>query len=52
MKFRVFDINETIRRVLIAREDQINEKGMDVEADFEREECLVEVIRIVAAGGH
>jgi signal transduction histidine kinase len=42
MKFRVFDINETIRRVLIAREDQINEKGMDVEVDFEREECLVE----------
>ena len=29
--------------------NQINEKDLDVEVDFEREECLVE-IRIVTAG--
>lgn len=42
MKIKVMDINETIRRVLIAREDRINEKGMDVSVDFEKESCLVE----------
>jgi len=42
MDIKVVDINETIRRVLIAREDRINEKGMDVDVDFEKETCLVE----------
>jgi signal transduction histidine kinase len=42
MHVSVLDINETIRRVLIAREDQINEKGMDVDVDFERDACPVE----------
>jgi signal transduction histidine kinase len=42
IKEAAIDINETIRRVLIAREDRINEKGMDVEVDFEKDVCLVE----------
>jgi len=42
MEMKTVDINETIRRVLIAREDRINEKGMDVDVDFEKDVCLVE----------
>ncbi|HHY82385.1 MAG TPA: cell wall metabolism sensor histidine kinase WalK [Clostridiales bacterium] len=42
MEMKTVDINETIRRVLIAREDRINERGMDVEVDFEKDVCLVE----------
>lgn len=37
-----FDINETIRRVLIAQEDRINHKNMDVKVDFQEEQCFVE----------
>lgn len=42
MEIKTVDINETIRRVLIAWEDRINEKGMDVEVDFDQEVRLVE----------
>ena len=42
MDIKVVDINETIRRVLIAREDRINAGGMDVDVDFEKDVCLVE----------
>ena len=42
MDIRVMDINETIRRVLIAREDRINARGMDVNVDFEKDVCLVD----------
>ena len=42
MDIKVLDINETIRRVLIAWEDRINEKGMDIEVDFDQEARLVE----------
>ena len=38
----VIDINETIRRILIAHEERINERSMDIEVDFEEEACLVE----------
>jgi signal transduction histidine kinase len=41
MEFMTLDINETIRRVLIAREDRINERKMDVEVDFDQEVRLV-----------
>ncbi|HHU49723.1 MAG TPA: cell wall metabolism sensor histidine kinase WalK [Clostridiales bacterium] len=42
LDIKVLDINETIRRVLIAWEDRINEKGMDIEVDFDQEARLVE----------
>ena len=42
METKVLDINETIRRVLISKEDRINERGMDVEVDFEKDVCLIE----------
>ncbi len=41
MNFTVFDINEQIRRILIAREDEINAKEIDVEIYFQDEKCPV-----------
>ncbi|MDD4679612.1 MAG: ATP-binding protein [Clostridia bacterium] len=42
MDIRVVDINEIIRRVLISKEDCINDRGMEVEVDFEKDVCMVE----------
>lgn len=42
IKPSVFDINEQIRRLLIAREESIEQKNIQVEVDFEKEQCLVE----------
>ena len=36
-----FDINELARRVLISRMAPIDEKQLDIEADFENENCFV-----------
>ena len=36
-----FDVNELIRRVLISRMQMIEEKNIDVLADFEHEQCFV-----------
>ena len=36
-----FDINETARRVLISRMTQLEEKQLDVNADFEEDPCFV-----------
>ncbi len=36
-----FDINEMIRRVLISRMTQIDEKNFDIDVQFEQESCLV-----------
>ena len=36
-----FDVNELTRRVLISRMTALEEKNMEVEADFEHEECFV-----------
>lgn len=38
---KVVDINEIIRRVLISKEDRINDKGMEVEVDFEKDIFMV-----------
>jgi len=42
LNFSIFDINEQIRRLLIAREESIESKGLQVEVDFEKEQCMVE----------
>ncbi|NLU36975.1 MAG: cell wall metabolism sensor histidine kinase WalK [Clostridiales bacterium] len=42
MDIKTLDINETIRRVLIACEERINEKGMDVQVEFDQEVLLAE----------
>ena len=42
MDIKVVDINEIIRRVLISKEDRINDRGMEVEVDFEKDVCMVE----------
>jgi len=42
MEIRTLDINETIRRVLIACEERINAKGMDVNVEFDQEALMVE----------
>ena len=36
-----FDVNELTRRVLISRMTQIDEKQLEIEADFEEEACFV-----------
>ena len=36
-----FDLNELVRRVLISRVTQIDEKQLDIEVDFPRENCFV-----------
>ncbi|MGI6537984.1 MAG: ATP-binding protein [Caldicoprobacterales bacterium] len=41
MQFKVVDINEIIRRILIEREDRILDKNMDVDVDFEKDVFLV-----------
>ncbi|NLC44823.1 MAG: cell wall metabolism sensor histidine kinase WalK [Clostridiales bacterium] len=38
---KVVDINEIIRRVLISKEDRINDRGMEVEVDFEKDIFMV-----------
>lgn len=41
LNLSVFDINEQIRRLLIAREESIEQKKINVQVDFEKEQCLV-----------
>ena len=36
-----FDINETVRRILINFESKINDKNIDVNIEFENDNCLV-----------
>lgn len=38
---KVVDINEIIRRVLISKEDRINDRGMEVEVDFEKDIFMI-----------
>ena len=40
LNIQVFDINEQIRRLIIAQEEKINQKGIDVEIDFEATNCM------------
>jgi len=38
----VFDVNEQILRILVAHEEKIEKKSMDVNIDFENQHCWVE----------
>lgn len=41
LNIQVFDINEQIRRLIIAQEEKINAKEIDVEIDFQSNKCMV-----------
>ncbi|NLN41367.1 MAG: cell wall metabolism sensor histidine kinase WalK [Clostridiales bacterium] len=41
LNIKVFDINEQIRRLIIAQEEKINAKEIDVEIDFQSNKCMV-----------
>ena len=41
LAFSHFDLNEMARRVLISRMTQIDDKGMEIDVDFESETCYV-----------
>ena len=41
LAFSHFDLNEMTRRVLISRMTQIDDKNMEIEVDFESENCYV-----------
>ena len=41
LAFSHFDLNEMARRVLISRMTQIDDKGMEIDVDFESEICYV-----------
>lgn len=41
LNIQVFDINEQIRRLIIAQEEKINVKEIDVEIDFQSDKCMV-----------
>ncbi|MBM7581664.1 signal transduction histidine kinase [Caldicoprobacter guelmensis] len=42
LNISVFDINEQIRRSLISQEERINQKGIEVQVEFQDEHCWVE----------
>lgn len=42
LSFTDFDVNERLRRVIIARMNQLEEKQLEIETDFENDPCMVQ----------